>query len=60
MPPMMVSEAARKAGVSRRTLLRKLDCGELRGYKVPGTTTPWLIQPDDLDQWIAEQNKAAS
>jgi len=52
-PALTLTEAARAAGVDRRTLRRRLDAGELpnayrdRGRQGPGTG-PWLIPVGDL------------
>lgn len=44
-----IEDAIEHLSITRRTVLRKLKSGELKGYKVPGQYGPeWRVYPPDL------------
>ena len=49
-----VDQAAKIAGVSSCTILRKLRSGELKGNKLRRS---WKILPQDLDFWITSSSQ---
>jgi excisionase family DNA binding protein len=48
-----VAEAAREAEVSERVVRAAINDGELSAEKVGAQ---WMIDPDDLNAWIAEMD----
>lgn len=52
-------QVADMLGVSAETVLRWTRCGELRGYRMPGTTRGRLrYRADEVDAWLAEHATA--
>lgn len=49
---------ARRANVSRATILRELRRGRLKGVKVAGRKC-WRTRPEHVDQWLEGQEAAA-
>lgn len=58
--PISVSQASLQVSIPKRTLQAAIARGELPAYKLPGATSPYLIDPADLQQWLAGRGKAAS
>ena len=58
--PISVSQASLQVSVPKRTLQAAIARGDLPAYKLPGATTPYLIDPADLQQWLDGRGKAAS
>jgi excisionase family DNA binding protein len=52
---LTITQAVELTGIHRRKLLRAITAGELKATKAGGGTAVWLIDPDDLDRWIAAQ-----
>lgn len=60
MRPVSVSQASLQVSVPKRTLQAAIARGDLPAYKLPGATSPYLIDPADLQHWLAGRTKAAS
>ena len=50
---LSVSQASRRHDIPKRTLQAAIARGDLPAAKLPGATTPYLIDPDDLHTWLA-------
>ena len=50
-----VREVAEHLKVHTNTVLRWLNSGQLRGYRIGGTKAGWRIHQPDLDRFIAER-----
>lgn len=60
-----IGEAADRLGVTRRTVHRLLNDGEIVALKMPGERGPWIITEQALSQYEAKRDasktaKAAS
>lgn len=49
-----------QVSIPKRTLQAAIARGDLPAYKLPGATSPYLIDPADLQQWLDGRGKAAS
>jgi excisionase family DNA binding protein len=56
MPTLSPAAAARKAGLSRRTIMRVIQIGELNATR--DNRNAWRIRPEDLDAWLASREPA--
>lgn len=56
---LSVSQAAER-GVPKRTIQHAIAKGDLKADKLPGLTGAYLIDPADLDRWIAGRMKASA
>lgn len=60
-PPFIsVSQAATDNGVPKRTIQYAIAKGELRAVKLPGLTGAYLIDPADLQRWLAARSTEAA
>ena len=59
-PPMSVAQAATERNVPKRTLQYAITKGDLKAHKLPGATGAYLIDPPELDRWIAERKAKAT
>ena len=58
--PYSVAEVSAKERIPGRTVRYAIDTGALKAQKMPGKTGAWLIQPRDLDRWLATRRGAKS
>ena len=58
--PISVSQASLQVSVPKRTLQAAIARGELPAHKLPGATTPYLINPADLQEWLARRRRTAA
>jgi len=56
---MSVAQASDEKQIPKRTIQAAIVRGELKAHKMPGTTGAYLIQPRDLDRWIAKRDAKA-
>lgn len=56
---MTVTAAAKELGVSRWTVLRLIDRGELIAEKLGSNTAPWLVSRADVERRISRKANAA-
>ena len=59
-PPLTVGQASQLSGVPKRTIQYAITTGALKAHKLPGITTPYLIDSADLADWIAKREKASA
>lgn len=59
-PPLSVTEASTQNEIPKRTIQAAITRGELRAHKMPGATGAYLIQPADLDRWLAKREAKAN
>lgn len=52
--------ASQASEVPKRTIIAAITRGKLPAHKLPGLTGAYLINPDDLKEWLAGRTKAAS
>lgn len=45
--------ASKTSGVPKRTIIAAISRGQLSAAKLPGLTGAYLINPADLDTWLA-------
>ena len=53
------TDASRTHGIPKRTIIAAINRGALPAQKLPGLTGAFLINPADLECWIAGRRKAA-
>lgn len=58
--PLSAAEAARSAGIPKRTLIAAITRGELKAHKLPGVTGSYLIDPRDLEKYVTKREARAS
>ena len=58
--PLTVAQVAELAEMPKRTVQYAIARGRLRAHKLPGATGAYLIDPDELDIWLAERTKASA
>jgi excisionase family DNA binding protein len=59
-PPISATEASLQTGIPKRTLLWAIRQGKLKAHKLSGSTGAYVIDPLELDRYIAEREQAAS
>ena len=52
--------AAQTSGVAKRTIIYAITRGDLPAQKLPGLTGAYLIDPEELDIWLAGRTKATA
>ena len=58
--PISVADAASQTGIPKRTIIWAIRAGKLKASKLgSGTTSAYLIQQADLDQYIAARQATA-
>ena len=50
-------QAAKKANVSRKTIMNNIQSGKLKAHR--NNENHWSIRPTDLENWLRERNKNA-
>lgn len=53
--PLTLREAAERTGTSARTIRWNIVHGRLKAQQLPGRTGAWLVEVDDLDEWVRQQ-----
>lgn len=53
--PVSATEASSQTGIPKRTLLWAIRQGKLPAHKLGGSTGAYLIQPRDLDKFVAKR-----
>lgn len=59
-PVLSVIEAAEQSGIPRRSLQWAILKGRLPAHKMPGRTGAYLIDPDDLADYISRREQASA
>lgn len=52
--------ASQTSGVPKRTIIAAITRGDLHAEKLPGLTGAYLIDPAELDRWLAGRMKASA
>lgn len=52
--------ASQTSGVPKRTIIAAISRGDLPASKLPGLTGAYLIDPAELDRWLAGRIKASA
>lgn len=50
---MTVTDLVKRSGLSRMTVIREIDRGNLRASR-QGSRRPYLVDPDEGERWLAE------
>lgn len=58
-PWVTTSAASQTSGIPKRTIIAAINRGDLAAQKLPGLTGAFLIDPADLQTWVAGRGKAA-
>lgn len=58
-PVLSVIEAAEQSGISKRGIQWAILKGRLPAYKMPGRTGAYLIDPNDLADYISRREEAS-
>lgn len=59
-PPLSAAQAAAQSGRPKRTILYAIATGALPAQKMPGYNGIYLIDPIDLDKWMAERSEQSA
>lgn len=57
---LTTSSAQQQTGIPKRTIIAAINRGDLAAEKLPGLTGSFLINPADLDRWIAKREARAT
>jgi len=53
--PLSVTEVVNLTGIPKRTVIDNITRGYLKAHKMPGLTGAYLIEPEDLDEYLANR-----
>lgn len=55
MSDLKTAEAAAALNTSPETVRRLISCGDLKAYRLRGTSGPWRIRPDHIEEYRERQ-----